>query len=248
LQGAVGFGFINMKTCTKCLEQLNKSCFYAKKDGRDGLYSQCKDCIKEKQRHWRENNLERKKELDREYAKNNRDKRNEANRRYRIKHAEKIKKKYKQNKSKHLQSKREYYLKNRDRLLQKALQYQSQTKDKRNARQRLRSLTDPKFRIGCAMGKALSKALAGKKAGQKWETLVGYTVTDLMAHLEPQFTPEMTWDNYGSYWHLDHLVPQYYFEYDSYDHPHFRACWSLDNLQPLEAEKNLRKNRHVIQL
>ena len=52
----------------------------------------------------------------------------------------------------------------------------------------------------------------------------------------------MTWENQGSYWHIDHIKPKSLFEYDSIDHPEFKKCWSLDNLQPLEAKENMRKN------
>lgn len=46
----------------------------------------------------------------------------------------------------------------------------------------------------------------------------------------------MTWENYGKNgWHLDHILPQIYFKYDSYNHPAFKACWDLSNLQPLWA-------------
>jgi hypothetical protein len=241
-----------MKTCTKCLEKLPLSQFSKKSKSPDGLQPNCKLCVKKYlQNYYIKNKHKRSTPTAEERGKNklrcrkyyyqNRTHLKKVAKNWREANQQKMREysqKYRQINSSQLKERQKlYYDKNKKRIL---LSVKQRTKE--------RNLTDPKFRIGSAMGKALSKALAGKKAGQKWETLVGYTVTDLMAHLEPQFTPEMTWDNYGSYWHLDHLVPQYYFEYDSYEHPHFKACWSLDNLQPLEAEKNLRKNRHVIQL
>lgn len=85
-------------------------------------------------------------------------------------------------------------------------------------------------------------ALREKKAGRPWESLVGYTVDDLMAHLERLFAPGMSWDNYGrAGWSIDHIVPRVAFSYSSPDDPDFARCWSLDNLQPLWAEDNRRK-------
>jgi hypothetical protein len=45
------------------------------------------------------------------------------------------------------------------------------------------------------------------KKGRKWEHLVGYTVEDLMAHLESLFVGGMNWENMGD-WHIDHKVPK----------------------------------------
>jgi len=42
-------------------------------------------------------------------------------------------------------------------------------------------------------------SLKGKKAGRRWEKLVGYTLEDLREHLESQFDNKMNWENYGGY-------------------------------------------------
>src|SRR3546814_3330220 len=52
----------------------------------------------------------------------------------------------------------------------------------------------------------LFRSLGDGKNGRSWEILVGYTVADLMAHLERQFLPGMSWDNRGE-WHIDHIRP-----------------------------------------
>ena len=44
------------------------------------------------------------------------------------------------------------------------------------------------------------------KNNKSWITLVGYTLLELMTHLESQFTDGMTWENYGQ-WHVDHIRP-----------------------------------------
>lgn len=73
------------------------------------------------------------------------------------------------------------------------------------------------------------------KATRYWEKLVGYTLEDLMAHLEDQFKEGMSWDNHGE-WHIDHIKPVSEFGADQ-----VKECWSLDNLQPLWAEDNVAK-------
>ncbi len=79
------------------------------------------------------------------------------------------------------------------------------------------------------------------KRGNTWEKLVGYTVEELMAHLESKFWPGMSWSNYGQ-WHIDHIIPDSVFHYTSYEDPEFKECWALSNLQPLWAHDNQSKH------
>src|SRR6266581_3805796 len=39
------------------------------------------------------------------------------------------------------------------------------------------------------------------------EELLGCSVSELKAHLARQFSPEMSWENYGSMWEIDHRIP-----------------------------------------
>ena len=75
----------------------------------------------------------------------------------------------------------------------------------------------------------------------KYTRAMGHTWADLAAHLEAQFSPEMNWENWGSVWELDHIVPVSSFKYETVDDPLFRECWSLSNLRPLLREENQRK-------
>lgn len=92
------------------------------------------------------------------------------------------------------------------------------------------------------MAGAIGASLKGAKAGRPWETLVGYTLADLVSHLESMFLPGMTWENYGrGGWVVDHKIPKSVFNYSSADHHDFLRCWSLENLQPLWERDNLVK-------
>ncbi len=77
----------------------------------------------------------------------------------------------------------------------------------------------PKYRLDCNMGVLIYQSLRGIKAGRRWESLVGYVLKDLMEHLESQFDDKMNWDNYGTYWHVDHIRPRSLFKYTSPDDP-----------------------------
>lgn len=75
------------------------------------------------------------------------------------------------------------------------------------------------------------------------EQLLGYTENQLKEHLENQFTSEMTWDNYGSYWEIDHIIPINVFNYQAVSDKEFKICWSLLNLRPLLCKENRERDR-----
>ncbi len=100
----------------------------------------------------------------------------------------------------------------------------------------------PLQKINARMRALLRSVLVRKgiKKTSKTYTLLGYTGEELIQHLESQFTNGMSWDNMNE-WHIDHIRPVASFNYDSTDHPDFKKCWALNNLQPLWATDNIRK-------
>ena len=71
-----------------------------------------------------------------------------------------------------------------------------------------------------------------------------YKVKDLKEHLEKQFTPEMSWENQGTYWHIDHIIPIDYFLKTGETNP--AIINALTNLQPLSAIENLKKANKIL--
>lgn len=103
-----------------------------------------------------------------------------------------------------------------------------------------RAARDPVFRLNRNMRSAINASLRGTKRGRRWHALVGYSVRELAAHLEAQFTDGMNWANIGD-WHVDHRRPLASFTITGPDCPEFKVAWALTNLQPLWALDNLRK-------
>lgn len=175
--------------------------------------------IKKKEKGW-----------DKNYCKKNKEKIAIRKNKNYLKNKEKIKIKHK-----------EWYEKNKKTKKYRKYCNEYSKRYNKNKRQK-----DPKFRLENSMTMRICSCLKGKKAGRKWETLVGYTAQDLMAHLEKQFDEKMNWQNYGSYWHIDHIVPKSWFPYQTAEEQAFKNCWGLANLQPLEATINMLKgNRYV---
>lgn len=107
--------------------------------------------------------------------------------------------------------------------------------------QKERRKNNPEVHLNGRMSSAIYGALRGNKAGRRWETLVGYTVGDLISHLEAQFDENMFWHNYGTYWHIDYIKPRSSFSFEVAEDQEFRECWALKNLQPMEAIANIKK-------
>lgn len=104
---------------------------------------------------------------------------------------------------------------------------------------------EPKFRLDQSISGLINSSLkryGGKKMRRSWEDLVDFKLEELVRHLEKQFNETMSWDNYGSYWWVDHIKPISLFRYKSAEELEFRECWSLLNLQPLEKIANIRKS------
>lgn len=106
-------------------------------------------------------------------------------------------------------------------------------------RMRERRATDPGFTLLCRL-RARLRSMALGKGGRRTEAVFPFTVEELRAHLERQFTKGMGWHNMGD-WHVDHIVPVAAFTIASVDDPDFRVCWALTNLRPIWADENQAK-------
>lgn len=106
-------------------------------------------------------------------------------------------------------------------------------------------MSNPKYVLDVRMAKAIRDALGKNKANRSWTTLVGYSVAELLTHIERQFAKGMSWSNMGE-WHIDHRLPRASFKYTSADDEAFKQCWALTNLQPLWAKDNLSKGHRVL--
>jgi hypothetical protein len=139
---------------------------------------------------------------------------------------------------------REYIEKNREKRYKITSAYNKKNREKFRvwkAKYRAKMKDDPCYKLGHAMSSNLRHALKTKKDGYHWEILVGYTIEDLIQHITKLLTNGMNLQNYGSYWHIDHITPKSWFKYQTTTDPQFKECWSLSNLQPMLATENMRK-------
>ena len=113
--------------------------------------------------------------------------------------------------------------------------------------ERMRCSTDPKYKLGRNTRTAVWTCLKERDVAKYRSTfeLLGYSLKELMTHLEALFTEGMTWDNYGE-WHVDHKIPMTSFNFETTEDREFKECWCLDNLQPLWGPDNLSKGTKLL--
>lgn len=211
------------KTCKKCqmLKTLNQ--FGKNKKCKDRLDIYCKTCIKTK------NNL------NKEYLKNwkaqNPHKVEQGWRKFQKTDKSKIYQKtyLKNNKEKDLKYKRKYRLDN----LEERRRYEREWR-----KEKLKN--DIVFKLKDSLRNQFYNAL---KNGKKFESIlniIGCSIEELKQHLEQQFKPEMTWENHGIIWEIDHIKQIYSFDLNILEQQ--KQCFHYINLQPLFKTTEIAKS------
>ena len=153
---------------------------------------------------------------------------------------------------------RRFYLANIEKRRQKNKEHYQNNKEyykqhneawKKQNLERMRTLwarkyQDPAQRVSSNISRNIRRSIHLNKNGKSWRMLVGYTLAKIKNHLESLFSEGMTWENYGK-WHIDHIIPISFFQFNSFDDVEFRMCWRLENLQPLWATDNIRKGNKI---
>ena len=152
--------------------------FHVKRASADGYNNVCKPCKKIKNELFYANNRESKLAYQKEYQ---------------IKNKEVISA-YKQEYDKTYAPK--YYEKNKEKKLAYSYEYHNE-----------RRKTDENFRLASLLRSRFHHAL---KNGFKMKSvieLVGCTIEEFKLYVESLFYPEMTWENHGDIWEIDHILP-----------------------------------------
>ena len=68
---------------------------------------------------------------------------------------------------------------------------------------------------------------------------IGCNIQYLREWFEYNFTSEMNWDNYGSYWSIDHIIPVCKFDLTIENEK--LKCWNWSNLMPVTTKYNSTK-------
>lgn len=83
---------------------------------------------------------------------------------------------------------------------------------------------------------SMYKSLKRRRGNYSWEKILGYSLEDLVIHLESNFEDGMDWDNYGAYWVVEKIIPISFYVNNEID-----KCFSLRNIRPTVKKKLLTK-------
>lgn len=249
------------KNCISCHNENKKRCVLCNEiRSLDNFYNpvgfKCKICAKKETNENRENNLEKIKEEKRIYYLENKNNILKKDKERRDDNRDEI--------NKRRREKRQYRIDNepgyKERLAYKQKIYAEDHKNELNKKANDRSIKrrkiDPAYKcrqlVSTQIFITLKKQKMSKNGYSCWKYLP-YTPDELVEHIENQWESWMNWENWGKYdpktwneqdsttwkWQLDHKDPQSDFLYDSMEHPNFLKCWSLENLRPLSAKRNI---------
>lgn len=219
-------GSINMTTkqCCKCKLIVDINSFGKLKSSKDGYRFDCKTCRKK----YREETKEQLKVKQKEYYDNHTEILKSKNKEYRLKNSTTINNQRKEYRNRpevkeHIKVKNKEYLPTR----------KNKIKEQRK--------TDKDFQIKEILRSKIHKMIKGKSTS--FQNLIGCDLDFLKKWIEFRFEKNMTWENLGSYWHFDHILPLNAF--DVTNEKEKQICFHWTNLQPLEKHENQSKSDHL---
>ena len=89
----------------------------------------------------------------------------------------------------------------------------------------------------------ICEAGGGRKTYRS-EKYLGCSIAEAKLHLQKRFKKGMHWNNYGSAWHIDHIIPLAKWDLTKEDQ-RMRAA-NILNLQPMWARDNLKKSARLV--
>jgi hypothetical protein len=209
-----------MKFCKKCNSTKDDTCFRTAIDKRgttvlEYLKSICMECEKQEAKRRYYLNKEKQNKNSKEYKEKNKEEIKIKRRQYLSDNKEHIKIRYKN-----------YCMNNREQINKNAREYR-----KNNISIRLRD----NFR---------NRLLEGIRKEKSTLDYLDTTIEHVMKWLESNFKEDMSWDNYGIIWNIDHTLPLNIFDLKK-DEDIF-ICFNWRNLIPMYCAQNIAKSDKLL--
>ena len=118
---------------------------------------------------------------------------------------------------------------NLDKLHKLQADWYQRNKNKREETNQNRYQSDPIYKIKQDQKRKYQYAIKKDKQLRNW--------------IEYNFTPEMNWDNYSSYWDIDHVVP--ICQWNLLDSIQVAICYDWKNMQPYPKNHNMTKKGKI---
>ena len=133
-------------------------------------------------------------------------------------------------------------IKNRDKIYEYNKYYRNKNRKFINTLYRNKLNNDPSFKIAHNTRVRINKALKNNTKYSSTINLLGCGIEFYKKYLEQQFKPDMTWENYGKLWEIDHIKPCASFDLTIENEQ--KRCFHHTNTQPLYKIDNQRKNKY----
>ena len=224
---------------------------FDKKEYSRKYYQEHREKLLVDHKKWRDNNVKYIKDYyqnhkekiytyKQEYYDKHKEETQQYQQKYYMENKNKLSEQYKIYRKEHKEEIKLYRINNKEKLKEYNKEYG------RGYQVRMRKV-DLKFNLNCKMKSAINISLKGGKTGRHWETLVGYTLENLIEWLKITMPEGYTWQDYmEGRLHIDHKIPISVFNFKTPEHPDFKRCWALSNLQLLPAKENLIKSNKLL--
>ena len=161
------------------------------------------------------------KDSKQEYLKSTRVHRTEVTRKYRENHPEYVKKDLENTKA-----------------------YNKEHRAEISAKERQRKIDDPAFKMCKHLRSSLLTALKGRRKEGKTMQILDCDISFFKSWFEYQFDENMSWNNHGTYWHVDHIKP--ISSCDMSNMCEIKKYFHWTNMQPLHKTENLKKSNKIL--
>jgi len=128
---------------------------------------------------------------------------------------------------------KEYHKNHKKEIQEYTKNWFQENKEHINEYNRNKYKTDLIFKLKLTLRNTLKNKIKAKGI-RKYKSstkLIGCSIEKLKLHLESQFLPEMTWENHGIIWEIDHIKPCASFDLTNLEQQ--KECFNYTNLQPL---------------
>jgi hypothetical protein len=151
------------------------------------------------------------------------------------------------NKEHALQYTRDWKAKNKEHVSEYNSSYSIENRDviqkRSTAYHVMRYQTDPNFRLARQIRSKCKVAIKNANPPQSALENLGCTQRFFKAWLQYNFTSNMSFENHGNVWHIDHAIP--ISKFDLNDENERLKCCHWTNCQPMLARANQSKNNRI---
>ena len=229
--------------CKNCAVEkiLSKKNFKPERRTKLGFDGTCRECRKKRRRITRQQNREHYLKKEAEYRASEWYK--EYHSAYQEKNQEKLsesaRNRYNKNKIPYLTRSKNQKKRWGKRYSEYQKNYRKKNRERLNKYVVNKLHTDLNFKLKHLLRSKLRKLLAGKNKTNSALTYLGCSIDFFKGYIEAKFSKEMSWGNYGTIWHIDHVIPCRSFDLSNEDDR--KKCFHYSNMQPLLVLDNLRK-------